>query len=96
MESQDLESQPEAKFELSLSQMPIQLFQPTIFTLLPTYLLNEVGPSHSLKKPCVECRWHENLNENVRALVILLQIECVDLHTQDMTFEINYKGLNDD
>jgi hypothetical protein len=63
MESQDRE--PE--LELSLSQLPdppIQLLQP------PTK--NEVGPSELCKQPRVEHLRHGKLQDDARALVILL------------------------
>jgi len=49
-----------------------------------------------LKKSCVKCHWHGNLEGNAYTLVILLYIGCVKLGTQDVTFEASYKGLNDD
>ena len=40
--------------------------------------------------------WHGNLQQNVRALMILLHVGCVELDTQDVTFGRFLEGLNDD
>jgi len=81
IESQDSEANPKAELELSLSQLLVQPSQPAIFSPLSFHLQDEVGPSRPLKKPCVEQRWHENLDSNTRALVILLQVRCVERNT---------------
>jgi hypothetical protein len=56
----------------------------------------EVGPSRPSKQPRVEQRWHENLQEDARALVILLQVGCVEPDTRDVTFGGIFEGLNND
>lgn len=94
MESQDAESQPEAELELSLSEMPIQPSQPAISSPMPTLSLIEAGPSRPLKKPRVEQHWHGNLQKDARALVILLQVGCVESDTHDVTFKGCFEGLN--
>ena len=96
MESQDPESQPEADLELSLSQLPVQPSQPTVSIPLPIHSQDEAGPSRLLKNSRVDQRWHGNLQRDARALVILLQVGCVEPGTQDVTFEGSYEGLNDD
>jgi hypothetical protein len=63
MESQDREP----KLEPFLSQLLdpfLQLLQP------PTR--DEAGPSDRHKRPCIEQLWHGNLQDDARALVILL------------------------
>jgi hypothetical protein len=44
----------------------------------------------------VEQRSHENLQQDAHALVILLQVGCVESGTQDVTFGGNFEGLNND
>lgn len=95
-ESQDLESEPEAELELSLSQLPIQPSQPVISSPLPHHPRDEAGPSRPLKQPRVERRWHGNLQRDARALVILLQVGCVEPGTREVTFEGSFEGLNED
>jgi hypothetical protein len=85
MESQDRE--PE--LELSLSQLPdppLQLLQP------PTR--DEAGPSERRKRPRVEQFWHGNLQDNARALVILLQVGSVEPGGHEVTFQGHYQGSN--
>ena len=96
MESQDPESQPETELELSLSQMPVRPSQPAVSIPLPIPMTGEAGPSRPLKKPRIENRWHGNLDRDARALVILLQVGCVEPGTHDVTFEASYEGLNED
>lgn len=96
MESQGVESEPEAELELSLSQLPRQPSQSGISTPLPTSFTDEAGPSRPLKKPRVDRRWHGNLDQDARALVILLQVGCVEPGTHDVMFEASYEGLNED
>jgi len=81
MKSQDLKSQLETKFELSLSQMLVQPSQPTISIPLPTYLLNKAKSSCLLKKTFVKCCWYRNLDRNAYILMILLQVGCIELGT---------------
>jgi hypothetical protein len=56
----------------------------------------EAGPSRPSKQPRVEQRWHENLQQDARALVILLQVGCVEPGTRDVTFGSIFEGLNND
>ena len=91
-ESQDEELQPDAEFELSLSQLPDQPL------LLRDFRRprEEAGPSRPPKQPRVERRWHGNLDADARALVILLQVGCVEPGTREVTFEASYEGKNKD
>src|SRR5947209_19886935 len=96
MESQDTEPHPEAELQLSLSQLPVQPLRPVVSAPLPSYPEREAGPSRPAKQPRVEKRWHGNLQRDARALVILLQVGCVEPGTQEVTFEGSYEGLNED
>ena len=96
MESQDQKADPEAELELSLSQLPNQPSQLAISSPLPLHPRDEAGPSRPLKTPRIEQRWHGNLDRDARALVILLQVGCVEKGTRDVTFEASYEGLNED
>lgn len=96
MESQDLESQPDEELELSLSQLPVQplqLVEPVLPRVRP---LDEAGPFRPLKQPRMDQRWHGNLQRDARALVILLQVGCVEPGTKEVAFEGSFEGLNDD
>ena len=46
----------------------------------------EAGPFWPSKQSRIEQRWHINLQQDARALVILLQIACVEPDTRDVTF----------
>ena len=94
MESQDPEYQSEPELELSLSQLPNLPPEPVISTPLRVHPQDEAGPSRPLKQPRVERRWHGNLDVNARALVILLQVGCIEPGTREVTFEASYEGLN--
>jgi len=76
-ESQDEELQLEAEFELSLSQLPDQSFLPLDLILSHERSKEEVGPFRPPKQPRMEQHWHGNLQPDVRALVILLQVGCI-------------------
>ena len=96
MESQDTEPHPEAELELSLSQLPVQPLRPVVSAPLPSYPRMEAVSSRTAKQPRIEQRWHGNLQQDARALVILLQVGCVEPGTQEVTFEGSYEGLNED
>ena len=96
MESQDTEPHSEAELELSLSQLPARPSPPVVSAPLPSYPDRGAGPSRPAKQPRVEQRWHGNLQRDARALVILLQVGCVEPGTQEVTFEGSYEGLNED
>ena len=96
MESLEQESQLEAELELSLSQLPVQPSPPTAPMPLLYHPRDEGGPSRPLKQPRMEQRWHGNLRSDARALVILLQVGCVEQGTQEVTFEGSFEGLNED
>jgi hypothetical protein len=88
MESQDRERE----LELSLFQLPdppLQLLQPPI--------RDEAGPSEQHKLPhvgIVEQLWNGNLQDDARALVILLQVGSVELGGHEVTFQGHYQGPN--
>ena len=96
MEPQDLESQPDEELELSLSQLPVEPLQPVVSVLPRVRPLDEAGPSRPLKQPRMEQRWHGNLQGDARALVILLQVGCVEPGTQEVTFEGSFESLNEE
>lgn len=95
-ESQDEELQSEQELEFPLSQLPIQPLLP--LSLAPPHRRpqEEAGPSRPPKQPRVENRWFGNLQRDARALVILLQVGCVESGSRDVTFEGCFEGLNDD
>jgi hypothetical protein len=80
----------------SLSQLPIRTL--LSFSTAPLYERpqEEAGPSRPVKQPRVEQRWHGNLQQDTRALVILLQVGYVEPDTQDVTFGGIFEGLNND
>jgi hypothetical protein len=44
----------------------------------------------------VKQRWHGNLQQDARALVILLRVGCVEPDTRDVTFGGIFESLNND
>ena len=44
----------------------------------------------------MEQRWYGNLQQDARALVILLQVGCVEPGTRDVMFGGIFEGLNDE
>ena len=79
------------------------LYQPTIRTILPPSPAplherpqEEGEPSRPSKQPRVDQRWYGNLQRDARALVILLQVRCVEPDTRDVTFGGFFEGLNND
>jgi hypothetical protein len=95
-ESQDEEPQPEAEFELSLSQLPDEPLLLRDFPSPYEHPRDEAGPSRPPKQPRIEQRWHGNLQRDARALVILLQVGCVEPGSREVTFERCFEGLNSD
>ena len=95
-ESQDEELQPEPEFEFPLSQLPIQPFMPLSLAPPLGHPQEDAGPSRPPKQPRMEQRWHGNLQRDARALVILLQVGCVEPGSREVTFEGSFEGLNDD
>src|SRR5689334_2109235 len=95
-ESPDEELQTKPELEISLSQLPNQPLLP--LSLAPLYgrPQEEVGPSQPPKQPHMERRWHENLQQDARALVILLQVGCVEPGSREVTFEGSFEGSNED
>jgi hypothetical protein len=85
MESQDRE--PE--LELSLSQLSNRSLQ-----LLQLHIKGEARQSGWRKRPRVEQLWHGNLQDDARALVILLQIGSVEPKGHEVTFHGHYQGSN--
>ena len=96
LESKDVESQPDEELDLSLTQLPVQPPQLVVSEPPLIYFQDEAGPSRPLKQPRLEQRWHGNLQRDARALVILLQVGCVEPGTREVTFEGCFEGLNDD
>jgi hypothetical protein len=95
-ESQNEELHSELDMNFSLSQLPICTHLPSSTAPLHERLQEEARPSWPLKQPRVGQWWHENLQQNARALVILLQVGCVKHDTRDVTFEGIFEGLNND
>jgi hypothetical protein len=95
-ESQDEELHPELDLDFSLSQLPIQTILSSNIVSLHERPQEEVGPSRPSKQPRAEQRWHENLQQDAYALVILLQVGCVEPDTRDVTFGGIFEGLNND
>ncbi|KAG0620048.1 hypothetical protein M758_4G185300 [Ceratodon purpureus] len=93
--SQDEELQPELELDFSLSQLPVRTLLPFNPAPLHERPQEEAGPSRPPKQPRVEQRWHGNLQQDARALVILLQVGCVEPGTRDVTFGGIFEGLND-
>lgn len=77
-ESQNEELQPTLELDFPLSQIPVRTLQPLGPTPLHEHLQEEARPSQPQKEPRVEQQWHGNLQQNARALVILLQVGCVE------------------
>ena len=95
-ESQDEELQPELELDFSLSQLPIRTLLPPSPAPLHERPQEEVRPSRPSKQPCVEQRWYGNLQQDACALVILLQVGCVEPDTRNVMFGGIFEGLNDD
>ena len=95
-ESQDEEPQSEGELEFSLSQLLIQPLLP--LSLAPPHgrPQEEAGPSRPPKQPRVKHRWFGNLQRDSRALVILLQVGCVEPGSREVTFEGYFEGSNED
>jgi hypothetical protein len=77
-----------------LSQLPIRTIFPSSVAPLLERPQEEAGPSRPSKKPRVEQRWHGNLQQDTCALVILLQVGCVELDTRDVIFGGIFESLN--
>jgi hypothetical protein len=80
-ESQDEELHPELDLDFSLSQLPIRTILPSNTVPLHECPQEEVGHSRPSKQPRVEQLWHGNLQQDACALVILLQVGCVEFDT---------------
>lgn len=93
-ESQDEEPQPEYELELSLTQLPTQPTLPVVLAPPHGRPQEEAGPSRPPKQPRMEQRWYGNLQQDARALVILLQIGCVEPGSREVTFEGSFEGMN--
>jgi hypothetical protein len=92
MDSQTPE--PNLELELSLSQLPDPPFRLSQSSF--GHPQDEAGPSQRRKRPRMEQRWHGNLQEEARALVILLQVGSVEPGGHDVTFHGHFQGLNSD
>lgn len=96
MKSLEQDSEAEPELELTLSQLPVEPSPPTVPVPLQHHPRDEGGPSRPVKQPRVERRWHGNLQSDARALVILLQVGCVEPGTREVVFEGSFEGLNED
>jgi hypothetical protein len=54
----------------------------------------KLGHLEQRQRPCVEQLWHGNLQDDARALVILLQVGSVELGGHEVTFQGHYQGPN--
>jgi hypothetical protein len=57
---------------------------------------DQAGPSERRVRPRYEQIWHGNLQEDARALVIVLQIGSVEPGGREVTFQGIFEGLNSD
>ena len=95
-ESQDEELQSEQELEFSLFQLPIKPHLSLSLAPPHGHPQEEAGPSRPPKQPRVERQWFGNLQRDARALVILLQVGCVEPGSREVTFEGYFEGLNND
>ena len=70
----------------SLSQLPIRTLLPPSPAPLHESSQEEAGPSQPSKQSRVEQGWYGNLQHDARALVILVQVGCVEPDTRGVTF----------
>ena len=54
----------------------------------------EAGPSTRRKRPRIDQLWHGNLQDDARALVILLQVGSVEPGGHEVTFQGCFEGTN--
>ena len=94
--SQYEELYPEFDLNFCLSQLPIRTILPSNTAPLHERPQKEAGSSRPSKQPRVEQQWHRNLQQDARALVILLQVGCVEPGTRDVIFGGIFEGLNND
>ena len=90
LESQD----PELELELLLSQsldQPLQPPQPP-----SCHPPDEARPPKRRKQPHFNQFWHGNLQEDSRAMVILLQVGSVEPRGHEVTFQGHFQGPNID
>ena len=95
-ESQDEKPQTEHDFEFRLSQRPAQPPLPLSSAISRERPEDVAGSSCPPKQARIEKQWHGNLDREARAMVILLQVGCVEAGTKDVTFEGCFEGLNVD
>jgi hypothetical protein len=69
-----------------LSDQPIQPPQPP-----HSRPQDEAGPSERRKLPHFNQLWHGNLQEDSRAMVILLQVVSVETGSHEITFQGHFK-----
>jgi hypothetical protein len=74
-----------------LSNQPVQLPQPP-----RSHPQDEAGPSKQRKQPRFDQLWYENLQEDSRAMVILLQVDSVEPGGHEVTFQDHFQGPNAD
>jgi hypothetical protein len=90
LESQD----PKPELELSLSQLPDQPLQPP--QPPRSRPQDEAGPSEQRKRPRFDQLWYGNLQEESRAMVILLQVGSKEPGGHEVTFQDHFQGPNVD
>jgi hypothetical protein len=76
---------PEPELELSLSQLSDQPLQPPQPPCSRPQ--DETGPSERRKRPRFDQLWHGNLQEDSRAMVILLQVGNIEPGGHEVTFQ---------
>ena len=85
-QNQDEEPHPELDLDFSLSQPPIRTLLPPSPAPLHESPQEEAGPSQPSAQSRVEQGWYGNFQHDARALVILVQVGCVDPDTRGVTF----------
>jgi hypothetical protein len=82
--------------DFSFFQLPIRTILSSNIAPLYERPQEETGPSRLSQQPRAEQRWHGNLQQDARAVVILLQVGCVEHDIRDVTFGGIFEGLNND
>ena len=90
--SQDEKPQPELELDFFLSQLHICIFLP----LSQTPQHERPQEEANVKATSCEQRWHDCILQDARALMILLQVKCVEPNTRNVTFGGIFEGFNDD
>ena len=74
-----------------LSDQPLRLPHPSYIRLQ-----DEARPSERRKQPRINQFWHENLQEDSQAMMILLQVGSVEPGGHEVTFHDQFQGSNAD